>query len=147
MTTNKGAPSGAVVILLDGYDDEDADEAPARRKSRKVAPQDSVEKRTRSELKDLGLTARSVGPLATFGVIAINLAQTMDRTAAARDLAALSRELRQVMERIRQIAVPAKGDEVDEVANNDAGGSAGAPAEGDPPSNVRVFGRPSARPR
>jgi len=116
--------------------------APRRRRTRPAAPNaDSIEKRTRAELKQLGLTARTIGPLATFGVIAINLAQTMDRTTAARDLAALSRELRQVMERIRQIAVPAKGDEVDQVTDDQPGGSAGTPAAGDPASNVRPFGR------
>lgn len=93
-------------------------------------PADSVERRVRAELRQMGLKASSVGAMASLGVVAIDLAKTMDRTRAARDKAALSRELRMVLEQVRAVAAPPKGDEVDEVAEQRARRRSGAAAAG-----------------
>ena len=94
-------------------------------------PADSVERRVRAELRKLGYSASAVGPTATLGVIAINLAQTLDRTRAARDKTALSREIRMVLDQVRAVSAPPKGDAVDEVAEQRARRRSGAAAAGD----------------
>lgn len=56
--------------------------------------QGPVETRVRAELKALGWDEDSLGTkLSTAGMIAISLAETLDRTSAARDKATLTREL------------------------------------------------------
>jgi hypothetical protein len=86
-----------------------------------------VERRVRAELRAAGWTATSVSPASTIGAIAVDLAQTQDRTKAARDKAALARELRIQLQSFRALSEPAsKGDAVDEAADELPGGGAGA---------------------
>jgi hypothetical protein len=89
-----------------------------------------VQKRHRAELRKLGFTATSVDALSSLGVLVIDLAKTVDRTRAARDKAALSRELRILMDQARAAAAPPKGDVVDEVAEQRARRRSGAAAAG-----------------
>lgn len=97
----------------------------------KKPPMGPVERRHRAELRKLGFTATSVGQLSTTGVLVIDLAQTVDRTRAARDKAALSRELRILMDQARAAAAPPKGDAVDEVAQQRSRRRSGAAETGD----------------
>ncbi|TFV90402.1 hypothetical protein [Blastococcus sp. CT_GayMR16] len=101
-----------------------------------------VERRIKAELKAAGWTATSVGPASSIAAIAVDLAQTQDRTTAARDKAALARELRIQLQTFRGLSEPSKGDAVDEAADELSGGAAGA---ADPDrvgdGNVRPFGR------
>lgn len=91
---------------------------------------DQVERRIRGELRQMGFTATSIGSLSSLGVVAIDLAQTIDKTKAARDKAALSRELRVLMDQVRAAAAPPKGDAVDEVAQQRSRRRSGAAAPG-----------------
>lgn len=101
-----------------------------------------VERRIRAELRQAGWTADSVGPDASLAAQAVDLAATQDRTLAARDKATLNRELRMTMADFRAKKAPAKGDVVDEAADESPGGGAGAPdSAGEPHGNVRPFGR------
>ncbi|TFV83148.1 hypothetical protein [Blastococcus sp. CT_GayMR16] len=106
--------------------------------------QGPVERRVRAELRAAGWSATLAGPLGTIGMQAIDMAQTQDWTESAREKSTLNRELRMTMVAFREALAakaPAKGDAVDDAADEPPGGAAGTPDPGAPGgSNVLPFG-------
>lgn len=108
--------------------------------------QGPVERWIRAELEAAGWTPTLRTPAGSLGAMAIDLAQTQDRMKPGQNKAANNRELRLTMQDFRALAEPAKGDAVDEAADEQPRRDARAP---DPAAagggNVRPFGRGRAQ--
>ncbi len=68
----------------------------------------------------------NAGELETMKVLQLKLARTIDGSNSGRDIAALSRQLREVTEKISELEAQTEVDEIEEILNNRAPGLPGA---------------------
>ena len=73
-----------------------------------------------------GVIQDQAGELETMKVLQLKLARTIDESSSGRDIAALSRQLREVTAKISELEAQTEVDEIEEILNNRPPWSPGA---------------------
>ena len=96
-----------------------------------------------SGLEAQGWSEELLTPAGFLGLMALDMARFQDQMQPGQNKAANNRELRLTLAEFRALSAPAEGSVVDQTANQQSGGDAGAADPGGPAGgDVVPFGRP-----